>query len=69
MKAANYCVVSGIFFALVCLAHALRIVGDYPVQVDEYAVPMSASWIAAVVTACLAYWAFRVARISGEIHD
>jgi hypothetical protein len=60
MKLANYCVVSGIFFVLVSLLHLLRIVNDYPVQAGEYTVPMSASWIV---------WAFRVARMSGDVHD
>ena len=69
MKLANYCLVSGIFFVLVSLLHLLRIVNDYPVQAGEYTVPMSASWIALVVTACLAFWAFRVARMSGDVHD
>ncbi|MDH3350613.1 MAG: hypothetical protein OEM60_10305 [Gammaproteobacteria bacterium] len=68
MKAVNYCVVSGIFFALVCLLHLARIAGDYSVQVDEYAVPMAASWIAAIATALLAFWAFHIARTSGDGH-
>lgn len=68
MKAVNYCVVSGIFFALVCLAHLARIVGDYPVYVADYSVPMFASWIALIATALLASWGFQVARASGDTH-
>lgn len=66
MKAVNYCVVSAIFFALVCLAHLARIVGDYPVHVADYPVPMSASWIAVIATALLALWGFRAARTPGD---
>ncbi|MDH3546990.1 MAG: hypothetical protein OEN22_07805 [Gammaproteobacteria bacterium] len=57
-----YCIVSGLFFALVALAHLLRIVYGMSVQVDEYMVPMSASWIAMIVPGALALWAFRTSR-------
>ncbi len=55
----KYCVVSGIVFSLVALAHLLRLIYGMSVQVDEYAVPMSVSWVAFIVTATLAVWAFR----------
>ena len=56
----RYCVVSGVLFALVALAHLLRIVNDIPVLVDEYDVPMLVSWIGFAVPAGLAFWAFRL---------
>jgi len=56
----EYCVVSGTLFALVALAHLLRIVYGMSVQVDEYVVPMLVSWIALIVPAGLAVWAFRI---------
>lgn len=56
----QYCVVSGVLFALVALAHLLRIVNDIPVLVDEYDVPMLVSWIGFVVPGALAFWAFRL---------
>ena len=58
----NYCIVSGIFFCLVALAHAVRVVYQIPVFIEGYSVPMLASWIAIVVPLLLASWAFRVAR-------
>jgi len=58
----NYCVVSGVLFALVALAHLLRIVNDVSIQLDGNAVPMYVSWIGFVVPAALALWAFRVSR-------
>lgn len=61
----GYCVVSGLIFSLVALAHLLRIVYGLPVQVDVVAVPMLVSWIGLIVTAALAVWAFRVARGPG----
>ncbi len=58
----NYCVVSGVLFALVALAHLLRIVNDVSIQLDGNAVPMYVSWIGLAVPAALAVWAFRVSR-------
>ena len=56
----QYCMVSGVLFALVALAHLLRIVNDIPVLVDDYDVPMLLSWIGFAVPAGLAFWAFRL---------
>jgi hypothetical protein len=58
----EYCVVSGILFSLVALAHLLRIVFGMPVQVDDFEVPMLVSWVGLVVPAGLAIWAFRISR-------
>lgn len=56
----KYCVVSGVLFALVALAHLLRIVYGMSIQVDDVVVPMMVSWIGFIVPASLAAWAFRV---------
>lgn len=56
----QYCVVSGVLFALVALAHLLRIVYGMSVQVDDYVVPMMVSWVALIVSGALAVWAFRI---------
>ena len=57
-----YQLVSGVFFALVSLAHLLRLLYQLPVTVEDYAVPMVVSWIGFVVPALLAAWAFRLGR-------
>jgi hypothetical protein len=62
MNVKTYCAVSGLLFALVALAHLIRIINGMSVQVDNYAVPMLASWIGLVVPAGLAIWAFRLTR-------
>ena len=62
MSCKNYCVISGILFALVALAHLIRIVNGMSIVVDDYAVPMAVSWIGLVVPAALAIWAFQLAR-------
>lgn len=61
----EYCVVSGVLFALVACAHLLRIVNGMSVQVDEHMVPMFASWIGFVLPGILAFWAFRLSRETG----
>lgn len=62
----EYCVVSGVLFALVACAHLLRIVNGMSVHVDDYAVPMFASWIAFVLPGALAFWAFRLSSKTGS---
>ena len=62
MEHKRYCVISGVLFSLVALAHLLRIVFDMPVQVDDLVVPMLVSWVGLIVPAALAYWAFRISR-------
>ncbi|MDH3266517.1 MAG: hypothetical protein OEM25_06090 [Gammaproteobacteria bacterium] len=56
----KYCVVSGVFFSLVALAHLYRIVAGIPVQIGTTEVPMLVSWIAVAGPGALAVWAFRL---------
>jgi hypothetical protein len=56
----EYCVVSGLLFSLVALAHLLRIVYGLSVQVDDTAIPMVVSWIGLIVSTGMAIWAFRI---------
>lgn len=62
MNHKRYCIISGVLFSLVALAHLLRIVYSVSLQVDDYVVPMFASWIAVIVPGALATWAFRLGR-------
>ena len=62
MNHKNYCTISGILFALVALAHLIRIASGMSVQVDDYAVPMLVSWFGLLVPATLAAWAFGLTR-------
>jgi uncharacterized membrane protein len=61
MNSKNYCLVSGILFAIVAIAHLMRIINGSNVLVDDYAVPMFVSWVGMIVPGVLALWAFRVA--------
>lgn len=60
----SYCIISGVFFSLVALAHLLRIIYGLSIQVDEYIVPMLVSWLGLALPAGLAVWAFRISRES-----
>lgn len=66
MNYKTYCVVSGVLFSLVSLAHLIRVVYGMAVQVDELSIPMFASWVGFVIPACLAFWAFRIVRASSR---
>jgi hypothetical protein len=55
----KYVVTSGAVFTLVAILQALRAVGQIPLTVGSFAVPVAASWAAALVAASLALWAFR----------
>lgn len=62
MASQQYCLLSGILFSLVSIAHLLRILLGLSIVVDDYAVPVYISWIAFIVPAALALWAFRLSR-------
>ncbi len=62
MNCRHYCVISGILFCLVAIAHLLRVLYGLNVRVDAFVVPMVFSWIGFAVPAALAWWAFRLAR-------
>lgn len=58
----GYCVASGLLFALVALAHLLRIVYGLSIQIEDVAIPMLASWLGLIVPAALSMWALRIIR-------
>lgn len=60
MTKSDYLLVSGTLFALVSIAHLVRLIFQLPVLVEDYAVPMYVSWIGFIVPALLAAWAFRL---------
>lgn len=55
----NYRKVSGSVFAVVALVHVLRSVLAIPIQIGSHTIGLVVSWIAAIVAAALAFWAFR----------
>jgi hypothetical protein len=53
-----YAVVSALIFAVVAVAHAIRLVNRRAIQVGPFSVPMSVSWIGLVVAALISIWGF-----------
>jgi len=54
----SYVVVSGLVFGVVAVLQVVRAVNQWPVQIGEFNIAVSASWIAALVAGGLCYWAF-----------
>ena len=55
-----YIQVTGVVFGVVALAHVVRLVLDWPVQVAGWVVPIWISWIGILIAGALCVWAFRV---------
>ena len=58
----KYVVVSGVIFGVVAALQAVRALNQWPVHVEGFEVPVSASWIAMVVAGVLCVWAFSSLR-------
>lgn len=55
----TYEIVSGVVFAAVAVAHALRAARAWTMQVDAWSIPVWVSGLAALVAVGLSVWAFR----------
>ena len=66
MSQRTFSLVAGVVFGLIALAHVLRIVFGWSLTIQDFSVPMWASWIAIVVTGYLAYEGFRLAKKSAS---
>lgn len=58
----GYFIASAAVFAIVAALHAWRALAGTPIEIGGYALPVAASWIAAVGTAALAIWGLRASR-------
>jgi hypothetical protein len=56
-----YLQISGTLFGLIALAHALRVIQGWPVEVAGWVMPMWVSVFGFVLTGALAVWALRAA--------
>ena len=54
----SYAAVSALIFALVAVAHVLRLVNRWTVAIGPYNVPMNVSWAGLVVAALIPIWGF-----------
>jgi hypothetical protein len=58
----SYIAISAIIFALVAIAHLMRIAQGWQVQVGEMGVAMSVSWVALPLSVVLAVWGAMLLR-------
>jgi hypothetical protein len=65
MSQRTFSLIAGVVFGLIALGHVLRIVFGWSFTIQDFSVPMWASWIAVVIVGYLAYEGFRLARKSG----
>ena len=54
----SYIAVSALIFAVVAIAHLIRLAKRFPVQIGSLVVPISASWVGLLVAALMAIWGF-----------
>jgi hypothetical protein len=57
-----YLQISGSLFGLIAVAHLLRLLRHWPVNLAGYSVPFWASWLGLVFAGGLSVWAFQLAR-------
>lgn len=62
MTQRTFSLVTAVFFFLVALLHAVRLLRGWQVIVEGVVVPMWVSWIALAIPAFLAYEGFRFCR-------
>jgi hypothetical protein len=62
-----YYLISGTLFAAVAVAHLVRLVAHWQIQVNGTDVPLWVSWLGLAVPGALAVWAFALAGRHG--HD
>ena len=53
-----YAAVSALIFAVVAIAHLVRIINRWSVVIGPYNISMNVSWVALVVSALLSIWGF-----------
>jgi uncharacterized membrane protein YecN with MAPEG domain len=53
-----YAAITALIFAIVTVAHIVRIINRWAVQIAPFSMSMSISWVGFVVAALLAIWSF-----------
>jgi len=60
MSSKGYFLISGVIFAIVALAHLLRVTQGWDIIVAGKVIPMWISWAGLVITAILAYFGLQL---------
>jgi hypothetical protein len=58
MNLKTFTLLASVIFAMVAIAHLLRVFMGWPIVIDNWTVPMWLSWIALVVAGGLSYFGF-----------
>jgi len=58
----SYLVVSAAAFAFVAIAHVVRAIEAWPIEIGGWSVPVPLSWLAAIAAAVLSAWASALLR-------
>lgn len=58
----GYARVSALLFGAVALLQLVRAINGWPITINDFAVPVWASWIIAAVTGSLCVWGWREPR-------
>ena len=59
-----YNTLTALIFSIVALAHLLRAIFGWQVQIGGVEIPLWVSWLALIVAAALAWFGFRQNRVS-----
>lgn len=62
-----YLQVSGVLFGIIAVAHLLRLLRHWPIDLGGYVVPLWASWLGLVLAGALSIWALRLIRAMPRI--
>ena len=58
-----YALISALIFAVVAIAHVLRLINRWSVVIGPYNISINVSWAALVVSALLAIWGLHAIRL------
>jgi len=61
-KLRNYLIISATVFAVVALAHLIRVLQQWPITIGPWSVPVDLSWLGAIAAAALSLWAILLLR-------
>jgi hypothetical protein len=57
-----YLQISGALFGIIAVAHLLRLLRHWPIDLAGHVVPLWASWLGLVLAGALSIWALRLIR-------
>jgi hypothetical protein len=62
-----YIQISGVLFGIIALAHLLRLLQHWPVDLAGHMVPLWASWVGLLLAGGLSVWALRLVRGTSHV--